>query len=103
MKSRLSDEYIILLRMHYLIAGNINLHGHEQFVYDFSNYDDIRELYLIADALITDYSSVFFDYAILKRHIYFYTFVLKEYLDTLRVFYLDFEMEAPGLIIKTTE
>lgn len=103
MKSRLSDEYIILLRMHYLIAENINLDGLEQFVYDFSNYDDIRELYLISDALITDYSSVFFDYAILKRPIYFYTFDLKEYRDTLRGFYLDFEMEAPGPIIKTTE
>src|SRR5699024_3141563 len=103
MKSRLSDEYIILLRMHYLIAENINLDNLEGFVYDFSDYEDIRELYLISDALITDYSSVFFDYAILKRSIYFYTFDLKEYRDTLRGFYLDFETAVPGPIVKTTK
>lgn len=103
MKQELSDDYIILLRMHYLIAENIDLTGLEGFVYNFSNYEDIRELYLISDALITDYSSVFFDYAILKRPIYFYTYDLDEYRDTLRGFYLDFEKEAPGPIVKTTE
>lgn len=103
MKEELADEYIILLRMHYLIAENINLEGLEGFVFDFSEYEDIRELYLISDVLITDYSSVFFDYTILKRPIYFYTFDLDEYRDTLRGFYLNFEEKAPGPIIKTTE
>src|SRR5699024_10710969 len=103
MKEELSDDYIILLRMHYLIAENIYLTGLEGFVYDFSEYEDIRELYLISDVLITDYSSVFFDYVILKRPIYFYTYDLEEYRDTLRGFYLDFEKEAPGPIVKTTE
>lgn len=103
MKKELSSDYIILLRMHYLIAENIDLTGLEDFVYDFSDYEDIRELYLISDVLITDYSSVFFDYAILKRPIYFYTYDLDEYRDSLRGFYLDFENEVPGPIIKTTE
>src|SRR5699024_6309591 len=72
MRNQLSDDYIVLLRMHYLIAENIDTSRFESFAYDVSYHDDIRELYLIADMLITDYSSVFFDFAILKRPILFY-------------------------------
>ena len=53
--------------MHYLIANALDLTGYDDFAIDVSNYNDISELYLISDALITDYSSVMFDYGILKR------------------------------------
>ena len=54
--------------MHYLIANALDLHGYDDdFAIDVSNYNDISELYLISDALITDYSSVMFDFGILKR------------------------------------
>ena len=53
--------------------------------------------------LITDYSSVMFDYSILKRPILFYCYDLNEYKDTLRGFYFDFIEEAPGPIIKSTQ
>lgn len=103
MQHFLGDDYIILLRMHYLIAENLDLTGFEGFIYDFSDYTDIRELYLISDILITDYSSVFFDYANLKRPILFYAYDLDEYRDHLRGFYFDFEANAPGPLVKTTE
>src|SRR5690606_1338388 len=74
LKEKLSNEYIIVLRLHYLIAENLNLTDYEGFVYDLSFHEDIRELYLVADLLITDYSSVFFDYAILKRPMIFYVY-----------------------------
>src|SRR5699024_7307479 len=64
---------------------------------------DIRELYLIADMLITDYSSVFFDYANLRRPMLFYVYDIEEYRDILRGFYIDFEKEALGPLIKTTD
>src|SRR5699024_5915999 len=102
MKDSLSDNYIIVLRMHYLVAEQIDLEGINDFVYDKSLHKDINELYLISDILITDYSSVFFDYAILNRPIYFYTADLEEYRDTLRGFYLNYEKEAPGPITQTT-
>ena len=44
---------------------------------------------MIGDILVTDYSSVFFDYAILKRPIYFYMYDLKDIVTELRGFYLD--------------
>src|SRR5699024_5645729 len=60
-------------------------------------------LYLISDILITDYSSVFFDYANLKRPILFYTYDLEKYRDTLRGFYIDIEKDVPGPLLQTTE
>ena len=59
---------------------------------------EISDLYLIADALVTDYSSVFFDYAILKRPIYFYMYDLESYREELRGFYIDIYKDLPGNI-----
>ncbi|MGN7312580.1 bifunctional glycosyltransferase/CDP-glycerol:glycerophosphate glycerophosphotransferase [Alkalicoccobacillus gibsonii] len=103
MKKRLGDEYVVVLRMHYLIADNLNVDGLEGFAYNFSDYDDIAELYLVSDILITDYSSVFFDYANLNRPILFYTYDLDKYRNDLRGFYIDFEQEAPGPILLESE
>ncbi len=103
MREELGEEYIILLRMHYLIADNLDLSPFEGFAFDFSNYEDIRELYLVADLLITDYSSVFFDYANLKRPIIFFVYDIDNYRDHLRGFYFEFEEKAPGPFAVTTE
>ena len=99
LKKELSDEYIILFRAHWLVAQNFDFEKYKDFVIDVSNYDDINELYVIADMLITDYSSVFFDYANLKRPIIFYMYDLKKYRDDIRGFYLGLE-ELPGNIIE---
>ncbi|WP_117168454.1 CDP-glycerol glycerophosphotransferase family protein [Paraliobacillus sediminis] len=102
LKLELGEEYIVILRMHYLIAEKLDLLSYEGFVFDFSTYEDIRELYLMSDILITDYSSVFFDYANLRRPMLFFVYDIDEYKDNLRGFYFDFEKEAPGPLIKTT-
>lgn len=103
MKEQLGDEYVILLRTHYFIADSLDVTGLEDFAYNLSKYDDISELYLISDYLITDYSSVFFDYANLKRPMLFYTYDLEKYRDVLRGFYIDIEEELPGPLLFTTE
>lgn len=103
LKAALGDNYVIALRMHYLVAENLDLEGYEDFVFDFSYHEDIRELYLIADILITDYSSVFFDYANLKRPMIFYVYDIEDYRDNLRGFYFDFEKKAPGPLVKRTD
>ncbi|WP_339283204.1 CDP-glycerol glycerophosphotransferase family protein [Oceanobacillus sp. FSL K6-3682] len=103
LKEEFGDTHTVILRMHYLVAENLDLRGYENFVMDFSKHEDIREIYLISDMLITDYSSVFFDYANLKRPILFFVYDLEEYRDNLRGFYLDFENKAPGPLAKTTE
>lgn len=102
MKKHLGEDYIIIVRLHYLIADNLDLKQYEGFVYDFSRHADIRELYLISDLLITDYSSVFFDYANLHRPIIFFVYDIEDYRDQLRGFYFDIEKKAPGPLVKTT-
>ncbi|WP_458404760.1 CDP-glycerol glycerophosphotransferase family protein [Methanobrevibacter sp.] len=65
-------------------------------------HEDIAELYLISDMLITDYSSVFFDYANLKRPILFYTYDIDKYQNVLRGFYIDIN-EVPGPLLMTND
>ena len=100
LRESLGDEYVILFREHWLVAQSFNFENYKDFVIDVSNYDDINELYVISDLLITDYSSVFFDYANLKRPIIFYMYDLEDYRDNIRGFYLDIA-DLPGKIIKT--
>ena len=102
LRKNLGNDYIIILRLHYLVAENLDLSRYEGFIYDFSHHEDIKELYLMADLLITDYSSVFFDYANLKRPMLFYVYDIEEYRDKLRGFYFDFESRAPGPLVRTT-
>ncbi len=103
MQARLGDDYIVLLRMHYLIAEHLDLSAQTDFAYDVSSYGDIAELYLISDLLITDYSSVFFDYAHLNRPMLFFTYDLEKYASVLRGFYFDFEAVVPGPLLKESD
>nr|WP_313886424.1 CDP-glycerol glycerophosphotransferase family protein [Bacillus sp. SD088] len=102
MKNDLGEQYILILRLHYLVSESLDLSGMEDFVINLSNHEDIRELYVISDMLVTDYSSVFFDYANLKRPMLFYVYDLEDYRDKLRGFYFDFENQAPGPLVKNT-
>ncbi|RIN87182.1 CDP-glycerol glycerophosphotransferase family protein, partial [Mammaliicoccus sciuri] len=98
LQKELGENYVILLRMHYLIANALDLNGYEDFAIDVSNYSDISELYLISDALITDYSSVMFDFGILKRPQFFFAYDIEKYDKDLRGFYLDYANDLPGPI-----
>lgn len=102
-KKELSDDYIFLVKYHYLIADKIDWSQYEGFVYSFDEKADISRLYLIADMLITDYSSVMFDYSLLKRPMLFFAYDLENYKNNLRGFYFDFLEEAPGPISKDTK
>lgn len=102
-KEEFGDEWVLLSRMHYLVAENFDFSAHEGTVYDVSSYPDIRDLYLISDLMITDYSSVFFDYSVLDRPIVFFMYDLETYRDQLRGFYMDIEEEAPGPIVESEE
>ncbi len=102
LKEQIGDEYIVLFRAHYFVAKNIDFKKYNGFVKDVSDYEDVNDLYIISDLLITDYSSVFFDYANLKRPIIFYMYDYEDYKSNAREFYLD-QNELPGPITKTQE
>ncbi|KMK77402.1 CDP-glycerol glycerophosphotransferase family protein [Alkalihalobacillus pseudalcaliphilus] len=103
LKNRFEDDCVIILRLHYFVSEQLDTTEHPGFIYDFSKYVDINDLYLISDLLITDYSSVIFDYANLKRPMIFYTYDLELYREKLRGFYFDLESNAPGPIARTNE
>lgn len=102
MQERLSDEYVVILHTHEMLRTETDFSNMEGFLYNLSDYD-IAELYLISDICITDYSSVVFDFANLKRPLLFYVYDFEHYRDVQRGFYLDMENELPGPLLFTTE
>jgi len=100
--AQLGDDYVVLFRAHYLVSSEFDFAAHEGFVYDVSGTDDINELYIASDVLVTDYSSVFFDYANLGRPIVYFMHDLEEYANELRGIYLDVA-DLPGPIVRTQD
>jgi CDP-glycerol glycerophosphotransferase len=101
-RNRFGDDTVLLLRMHVLVSDAVTIpEGVRDCVYDVSKFPEVQELYLASDVLITDYSSAFFDYAILQRPVIFYAYDLEHYRDTLRGFYLDYNTELPGPVVRT--
>ena len=89
LQSELGDDYVLLFRAHYLIKSRFAFEEYGSFIIDVSEYEEINELYMASDLLVTDYSSVMFDYAILEKPIILYMYDLKEYKENLRDFYLE--------------
>jgi CDP-glycerol glycerophosphotransferase len=92
----------LLPRLHYMVTHRAEALDRDGVV-DVSRYPDVRELYLAADAMITDYSSTMFDFAITGKPMLFYAYDLDSYRDSLRGFYFDFEPLAPGPMLQTSE
>ncbi|MCI8453774.1 MAG: glycosyltransferase [Lachnospiraceae bacterium] len=103
MCQELAGEYILLVRIHHLAAAGYKVPADRTFIFDLTSYSSIEGLYQISDILITDYSSVMFDYALLDKPMLFFTYDLEEYRDQLRGMYVDLEREAPGPLVQTTD
>ena len=99
LRDAISGEYVMIVKYHYLIKDSVDWSKYEGFVYQYGEECDIADLYLVSDMLITDYSSVMFDYSVLNRPIVFYTYDYDEYMNDLRGFYFDFKEEAPGPLV----
>ncbi|MEV2255381.1 CDP-glycerol glycerophosphotransferase family protein [Streptomyces sp. NPDC050147] len=94
------DDTVLLVRRHYLVGGTV---PGSDFVRDVTRHPDVSELLLISDVLVTDYSSLMFDFAQTGRPMLFHTYDLDHYRDTLRGFYFDFEARAPGPLLATSD
>ena len=87
-----------------LFRGHTNTHSaHSARVaaaaIDVTNYQNVAELYLAADVLVTDYSSSMFDFSVTGKPMIFLAPDLDDYIAK-RGFYFDFGLEAPGPILK---
>ncbi|MDT0327384.1 CDP-glycerol glycerophosphotransferase family protein [Nocardiopsis lambiniae] len=98
----LGKDHVLLVRRHPRVVDSVPIVGRD-FVYDVSLYPEIMELFLITDVLITDYSSMMFDFANTGRPMLFFTYDLEGYRDNLRGFYFDFEETAPGPLLMESD
>lgn len=98
-KKKFEKEYVMLFSPHYFIANSIDLNKYKGFIINVARYDEINELYLVSDVIMTDYSSIFFDYANLKKPMLFFMYDYDVYKGRLRDFYISLD-ELPGPIAK---
>ncbi|MGW6914961.1 CDP-glycerol glycerophosphotransferase family protein [Kitasatospora sp. NPDC054939] len=96
----LGADHVLLVRPHAHVREPLPGAG-DGFLYDVADYPDVQDLLLAADVLVTDYSSIMFDFAITGRPVLFFTYDLEHYRDTLRGFCFDFEAQAPGPLVPT--
>lgn len=102
-REELGATATLAVRFHNLVRERPSLQEHADVALDVSRYPDTQELLLASDVLVTDYSSVMFDYSILARPMVFLASDLDHYQRELRGFYLDLEVEAPGPVVRSGE
>ncbi|WP_418361422.1 bifunctional glycosyltransferase/CDP-glycerol:glycerophosphate glycerophosphotransferase [Streptomyces gilvosporeus] len=97
---RFGDRFVLLMRSHYLnhVVLPPSVRGR---VIDVTGHHDVTQLMQLADGLITDYSSVMFDYALLDRPILFFAYDYDEYVNEARGTYFDLKEKAPGPFLRT--
>ena len=98
--NNLDDDYVLALKMHPFVSNNIEFNNDK--IVNLSGYDEINDLLLIADMLITDYSSVVFEYSLLERPIIMYAPDKNEYIKE-RDFYYTYDEFVPGPIAQNTD
>lgn len=100
----LGDEYVLALRFHPKIKnfykGEIVAKG--DYV-DCSDYSSEQELLLISDILITDYSSIMIEFAMLDKPVVFFTYDFDSYIARERGFYFDFKSTVPGPVVNDSD
>ncbi|MDI3421689.1 bifunctional glycosyltransferase/CDP-glycerol:glycerophosphate glycerophosphotransferase [Streptomyces luteolus] len=99
---QLGDRYVLLVRSHYLnhVVLPPSVRG---TVVDVSARHDVNPLMELSDALITDYSSVMFDYALLDRPMLFFAYDYEEYVHEGRGTYFDLLERAPGPVVRSED
>lgn len=96
LQDNLNEDTVVILKLHQFMTFKKLPQELSDFVKVISDEVEISDLYLIADVLVTDYSSVMFDYAVLQRPMIFYVYDYDKYSQTMRPLYFNFKEEAPG-------
>jgi len=99
--NNLPKSTILGLKMHPFVKTRIDDSKYDNLI-DLSDYDNINDILLIADMLITDYSSVVFEYSLLEKPIIFYSPDRDLYKEE-RDFYYEYESFVPGPILSNTK
>lgn len=96
LSKELPSNYYLGLRLHPFIADTFKQEQLDSRICQFSFEKDLNALLMASDILITDYSSIIFEYCITKRPMIFYAYDYNEFSDTGRGFYCDYVSYVPG-------
>ncbi|WP_337020057.1 CDP-glycerol glycerophosphotransferase family protein [Oceanobacillus massiliensis] len=98
----LNEDYVFLFKIHPFVKNKLNIpYEYSEFFHDLSDFREINDLLLVTDILITDYSSVCFEFALLKKPMLFFAYDVEKYIEE-RDFYYDYFDFIPGPILKNT-
>ena len=95
LKKELKNDYVFIIKLHPFIKNIDDVPKNDNFFINLTHEREINDLLFITDILITDYSSVIFENALLNNKVIFYTPDLDEYIST-RDFYYDFSKYTYG-------
>src|SRR5690625_7135246 len=94
-------DYVLFLRLHPAVNSKFR-NKYPDFIYYVSNYFSINHLLLGTDILITDYSSIPFEFSLLNKPMIFYAYDLDEYIIK-RGIWKDYTNQVPGPVVTTTK
>lgn len=97
----IGEDYVSLVRLHPFVAAKIDPAIFNENVINVCGYPDLNELLAVADLLITDYSSIFYDYSLLEKLTVFYAYDYDSYVGERSGFYVDYKKDLPGPVAYT--
>lgn len=102
LEKHIDHDTIFLVKLHPFVASRFNMKESEHFV-NVSTYSDINTLLFVSDILITDYSSIIFEYCVLEKPMVFFAYDLEQFSESGRGFYEDYATYVPGPVVKDSE
>lgn len=95
-------DAVVIIKMHPFVLEPLQIpEGFRDRLFDGSADEvDVNDLLFAVDLLVTDYSSIVFEFSTLRRPMLFFAYDLDEYVAT-RDFYVPFESFVPGRIVRT--
>lgn len=101
--SKLAENYVVFVKQHPFVKEEFPVsEEYKNFCIEIGKELSIEELLIVSDICITDYSSIVFEYSLMKRPMLFFAYDVEEYYDE-RGFYYPYEEFVPGPIVQTTE
>lgn len=102
LKEKFEGDWIFLVKLHPHLISKSNELVYGENVLDVTKYDDIQELLSISDVLISDYSSLMFDFGLTKRPCFLYVPDLYDYIKSDRKLYFNIN-ELPFIPVRSND